>query len=144
MCRRMDTNSQDCTACATVYFDGSCPLCRDEIELYRRMDKDGTLVFADVADAGTSLPGDLDRDTAMKRFHVRQADGTTVSGAEAFVSIWETLPGWRRAARVARLPGVVPLLELAYRGFLPMRPYLSRAYGRLKGRAASRKGDTRA
>lgn len=98
------------------------------------MDTDGALVFADVADAGTALPSDLDRSTAMKRFHVTKADGKTVSGAEAFVSIWETLPGWRHAARVARLPGIVPLLELAYRGFLPIRPYLSRAYGRMKDR----------
>jgi predicted DCC family thiol-disulfide oxidoreductase YuxK len=130
----MDRTSQNRMQCATVYFDGSCPLCRDEIEIYRRMDKDGTLVFADVADAGTALPSDLVRSTAMKRFHVTKADGTTVSGAEAFVSIWETLPGWRHAARVARLPGIVPLLELAYRSFLPIRPYLSRAYGRMKGR----------
>lgn len=130
----MDQTSQERTACATVYFDGSCPLCRDEIELYRRMDKDGTLVFADVSDAGTALPSDLDRNTAMKRFHVTKADGATVSGAEAFVSIWETLPGWRHAARAARLPGIVTLLELAYRGYLPIRPYLSRAYGRMKGR----------
>ncbi len=137
----MDTSSQDRTACATVYFDGSCPLCRDEIELYRRMDRNRALVFADVADAGTALPSDLHRSAAMKRFHVTRADGTTVSGAEAFVSIWETLPGWRHAARVARLPGVVPLLELAYRAFLPVRPYLSKAYGRLRGR--SRSGEAR-
>ncbi len=134
----MDQTRQNRMQCATVYFDGSCPLCRDEIEIYRRMDKSGALVFADVAAAETSLPGDLDRDTAMKRFHMTKADGTTVSGAEAFVSIWETLPSWRQAARVARLPGIVPLLELVYRGFLPVRPYLSKAYGRLKGRSHAR------
>jgi hypothetical protein len=40
------------------------------------------------------------------------------------------LPGWRWAARVAALPGVLPTLELGYRLFLPIRPYISRLAGR--------------
>ena len=35
------------------------------------------------------------------------------------------------AARVAKVPGVLPVLELGYRAFLPVRPYLSRLAGRL-------------
>jgi hypothetical protein len=49
-----------------------------------------------------------------------------VSGARAFVAIWETLPAWKGLARVARLPGVIISLEGAYRLFLPARPLLSR------------------
>ena len=68
----------------------------------------------------------------MARFHVRAADGQVLSGGAAFVEVWKRLPKWRWAARVAALPGVFPLLELGYRGFLPVRPYLSRLAGRLQ------------
>ncbi len=62
----------------------------------------------------------------MNRFHVRRSDGELVSGARGFMELWGALPKWRWLARVASLPGVMLLLELAYRGFLPLRPTLSR------------------
>ena len=68
----------------------------------------------------------------MKRFHVRASDGRVLSGAAAFVEVWTRLPRWRWAARFAGLPGVTPLLEVGYRLFLPIRPYLSKTFGKLK------------
>ena len=68
----------------------------------------------------------------MKRFHVRASDGRVLSGAAAFVEVWTRLPRWRWAALLAGLPAVTPLLEVGYRLFLPIRPYLSKAFGKLK------------
>ena len=62
----------------------------------------------------------------MARFHVRQKDGRLLSGAAAFVALRLVMPGWRWLGKVARLPGVTPVLELMYRGFLHLRPYLQR------------------
>jgi predicted DCC family thiol-disulfide oxidoreductase YuxK len=78
----------------------------------------------------------------MERFHVRASDGRVLSGAAAFVEVWSRLPKWRWAARVASLPGVLAVLELGYRMFLPVRPFISRLFGRvLNLRADSDRGE---
>jgi predicted DCC family thiol-disulfide oxidoreductase YuxK len=116
---------------STVYFDGSCPLCRAEIGHYRGQDKAGALCFIDVSEAGAVTPEGVTRQRALARFHVRASDGRVLSGAAAFVEIWARLPRWRWAARAAALPGASMALELGYRMFLPVRPFLSRLLGRI-------------
>ena len=116
---------------STVYFDGSCPLCRAEIGYYQRKDQYSALCFVDISEPGGIPPEGITQERAMKRFHVRASDGRVLSGAAAFVEVWTRLPRWRWAARLAGLPGVTPLLEVGYRLFLPIRPYLSKAFGRL-------------
>ena len=109
----------------TVMFDGACPLCRREIGLYQSLIPLEKVTWLDVSEATANLtPADQAR--YMARFHVRQKDGSMLSGAAAFVVLWLTMPGWRWLGRFGRLPGITPLLELAYRGFLHLRPTLQR------------------
>jgi len=42
--------------------------------------------------------------------------------------MWRQLPKWNRLATVYSLPGLPPLLELGYRGFLRLRPAIQRAF----------------
>ena len=128
---------------STVYFDGSCPLCRAEIGHYRRKDRSGALWFVDVSKPKALLPNGLNQRQAMERFHVRAGNGRLLSGAAAFVEVWARLPRWRWAARVAALPGVLTLLELGYRLFLPARPALVRIFARTKRLRDSRQSSTR-
>src|ERR1700712_3624613 len=98
-----------------VYFDGACPLCTVEIGHYKRQKGSESLCFVDVSHDDTEPGEGLSRDAALARFHVRAADGSLLSGAAAFVSIWDDLPKWRWAARLARLPGMMFILEPGYR-----------------------------
>ncbi len=115
---------------ATIYYDGSCPLCRSEIGYYRRLDDAGALCFVDVSGADAAPPRGVTREQAMQRFHVQAANGALLSGAPAFVEVWRMLPRWRWAAKIANWPPIMALMALAYRGFLPLRPVLSRLFGR--------------
>ena len=116
---------------STVYFDGSCSLCRAEIGYYRRNDKDHALCFVDISETSAAPPEGITQEPAMKRFHVRASDGRVLSGAAAFVEVWTRLPRWRWAARAASLPGALITLEWGYRLFLPVRPFISRFFGRV-------------
>lgn len=110
----------------TVYYDGSCPLCRREIAYYQRLHGAGQLAWNDISAGAPTGPG-LSCEAAMRRFHVRDAQGRLHSGAAGFARLWRSLGGgWRMLGWLAGRPPMVWLLELAYRGFLPLRPRLQR------------------
>lgn len=135
----MKTGLNRCTAQElTVLYDGACPLCSREIELYRRAESDVDLVFTDVSKADVPLPQGTTREQLASRFHVRSQDGQLHDGASAFVLLWSVLPGWRWLAHAARLPGAMYTLEGAYSGFLRVRPYLQRLTRRIFRRAGQR------
>ena len=114
----------------SVLYDGACPLCRREIALYRGLRSEQSLRFVDVSNA-SALPPATTREQLLARFHVQRADGTLVSGANAFLTLWAQLPGWRWLARAGRLPGMAWTMERAYRLFLRWRPALQRIARRL-------------
>lgn len=120
------SNHPTCDSALTVLYDGACPLCRREIALYRGLPANQPLAFVDVSHPASELPAGTTRAQLLARFHVRQPDGTLVDGARGFVALWALLPGWRWLARLAALPGVAPSMELAYRGFLHLRPLMQR------------------
>jgi len=91
--------------------------------------------FVDVSDPA-NVPPDLSADDAMRRFHVRER-GVLRSGAAAFAALWRRTPGVRALGRIAALPGVVHVLEAAYRAFLLVRPALQRLTRRATGEGAA-------
>ena len=118
----------------TVLYDGACPLCRREIGLYQDLKPTQPLEFRDISDPSAALPAPLPAGLSqadlLARFHVQHADGRVESGARAFIALWERLPYWRWLGRLGRLPGMTWLMEVAYRGFLRVRPTMQRWAGK--------------
>ncbi len=110
-----------------VWYDGSCPLCRREIALMRRLDRRRRIDFVDVGDwSPAGCP--VDRATLLARFHARE-DGVMLSGAAAFAAMWRAIPILRPAGLLARNRTVLAVLERLYVRFLRVRPRLQRAMG---------------
>jgi predicted DCC family thiol-disulfide oxidoreductase YuxK len=114
----VDAPCPDPAAAREVFFDGACPVCRREIATYRGMAGMEAVAWRDV----TAGPvAGIDREAALRRFHVRRADGTLVSGARAFLALWRATPRLRPLAVALDRPPFVQVLEAGYRGFLRVR-----------------------
>lgn len=104
-------------------------MCRREVGVYRGLtpiNAGPPLQWLDVSLPQTALPAGATQAAYLARFHVQRGDGQMLSGAAAFVALWSVLPGWRWLARLGALPGVTPLLEVAYQGFLKIRPLMQK------------------
>ncbi len=106
----------------TVYYDGACPVCRREIAHYQGLRGASAIAWVDAASCDESELGpELDRRAALRRFHVREADGALASGAAAFVAIWRRLPAFAWLAPLAASRPMLALLDAGYALFLRIR-----------------------
>ena len=122
----------------TVFYDGDCPVCRLEVDIYRRAG--GGIAWVDIERLRNSeLPAGKTREELLGRFHAQRADGTYAVGVDAFQAIWRALPGWRRAAWAFDVPGLRGFAEVAYRGFLRWQRW---DRGRRKRKRSKRVGGT--
>lgn len=110
----------------TIFFDGSCPLCRREIAHYLRRDRAGRLAALDIAtDPAPLVRLGIAHDSAMAALHACDAQGRVLIGSDAFLAIWDRLPRWRRLSAALRvLPGARWVLERVYRYVAPRRARL--------------------
>jgi predicted DCC family thiol-disulfide oxidoreductase YuxK len=118
-----------------VWFDGGCALCRQEIDLMRRLDRGRRISFLDVSDETTVCP--LDRKALLARFHA-QEDGRVLSGAAAFAAMWRAIPVLRPLGLAAKSSWFLAGLEKLYRVFLCIRPRLQSWARALENRRLAR------
>ena len=105
-----------------VFYDGSCPLCRREIDHYRRVDRAGRLHWLDIAGEPDRLAlSGLSLSDAMAELHVLDAAGQWQRGVDAFLVIWHHLPRYRWLATLVSVTGLHRPLRVAYRRFAAWR-----------------------
>ena len=107
----------------TVWYDGSCPLCRREIALMARLDRRNAVEFLDVSRAILDCP--IDRSRLVSRFHAREGDNI-LSGAAAFAAMWRAITPLRPIGLAAQNRVILRLLEWLYTGFLRHRSKMQR------------------
>lgn len=121
-----------------VLYNADCPVCRFEIDHYRKVAaRDGLPVRFDDLNGPARDAWGIDADAAARRLHVLR-EGHVVSGFPAFLALWSEMPRMRWVAKVAGLPGLRHGLSLLYdRLGAPMlyRMHLRRAARRRAERA---------
>lgn len=95
-----------------VLYNDTCPVCRFEIDSYRRRAlADGLPIRFDSLDRASDWG--LSFDQAARQLHVWQ-DGRVLSGMDAFRALWSAMPRWRWLARLSGWPLLRPLTDILY------------------------------
>lgn len=112
---------------AAIYFDGLCVACSAEINHYRKLPGAEIFSFIDITthDFKAEEHG-IDPYLAHKVMHVRDPNGILHQGVDAFRAIWNELPRYQFLYRLSENKGIRILLELGYKSFIKIRPYLPR------------------
>ena len=107
---------------ATVFYDGSCALCRREIDHYRKLRGSDKLRWIDIVQDERMLAAHgLSYQTAMARLHVLGANGRWQTGVNGFVELWSHLPAYRWLAITVRRCHLTTMLEWFYSRFARWR-----------------------
>lgn len=107
-----------------MLHDGACPLCSREVAFLRRRDREGRIVFEDIADP-TFDPAryGLTHEQVHGKMHAVLPDGSVVTGVEVFRRVYRAIGfGWLVA------PTGWPVLRWVFDGlygcFARIRPWL--------------------
>jgi len=101
----------------TVFYDGSCAICRTRIAIYKMEARRGELAieWRDVSAEPEALAEHgIGPEAARRRLHVLDPDGTLLAGADAFALLWSALPGYRRLGRLIASPGFNAFAHAVY------------------------------
>lgn len=97
-----------------VLWDGDCGFCARSVEWARRRDAEKSLTFVPYQEAPSPpMTPELER-ACREAVHVITPDGRILRAGRASLYVLERM-GWRRCAKLLRLPPLLWLVELGYR-----------------------------
>lgn len=101
-----------------MLYDGSCPICVREVNLYRSLNNDNRIQFTDISKSENGqrlLDYGITSGEAMKTLHVYDGKkGEMVQGVDGFLSIWGRLPYFNLLLPLFSIPGVKGLTGWLY------------------------------
>jgi predicted DCC family thiol-disulfide oxidoreductase YuxK len=107
----------------TIYFDGACPLCSKEIATYQTWRGANRIEWIDASRCSDlALGTQLARTQALAKLHARDKNGMLVSGAAAFVMMWQQLPALKWVTPWLSQAWMIRVLDYLYEAFLKIRP----------------------
>lgn len=129
-----------------IYYDASCPLCREEMHALKAHDGDQRLALVDASAPDFNDPqldaAGIGREALMRLIHARDAAGQWYIGVAVFEQAYGAV-GLHRVAALWGHPRLRPFWNRVYPWVARFRQPLSwlqlnRAYGWLVRRAAAR------
>ncbi|GGW91889.1 thiol-disulfide oxidoreductase DCC family protein [Alteromonas halophila] len=108
-----------------IFYDGHCPLCRNEMHHLQRYDHQRRIEMVDIQSQtfAHNYPH-LDWDALNNRIHVQLDDGTMISGLDATHKAWQAVgKGWLYAPLRWRI--VRPVADWCYSKFARYRYTIS-------------------
>lgn len=133
----------------TIYFDGTCPLCRAETSALKTGDRGDRLRLVDCSAADFDDPdvaaAGISRSDLLRIIHARSADGTWLRGVAVYEAMYRAT-GYETMARVWAHPILRPLWNRLYPWVARNRMTVSRlgvihVFEWLKRRSARRGAD---
>jgi predicted DCC family thiol-disulfide oxidoreductase YuxK len=113
----------------TLYYDGTCPLCRAEIDYLRHKDREGQLDFVDITTAKDDLESlGLSCERAMQLMQGRLQNGEVIEGVPVFAAAYR-LVGFQALAWILSRACLQGLLGHLYATFAKHRHRISRWLG---------------
>ncbi len=107
-----------------VYYDKSCPICREEIGALKSIDHANALVLIDCSDSDfddeAAEKEGISQETLKNTMHVRDSTGRWHVAADAFVAMYETV-GFDSAAGMLGKRRVRSLFNWMYPFFVRHR-----------------------
>ena len=100
----------------TIYYDNGCPVCARGAAHWRGRDWARRTEWVDLMEQPDALAAEgVSFATAMETLHVRGRHGGLIVGGDAFLALWDQLPGWRWISRLVRAAGLERAFDRAYR-----------------------------
>ena len=105
-----------------VFYDDRCPLCRREIEYYKKLSAFTEIKWSGISENIPTLEKyGISYTESLKVLHAINEDNQMVYGVDTFILIWQQLPKWKWIAKFVELPLIYQLSKGIYRIFAKWR-----------------------